>query len=44
MYRCGRCGSEYTSPLSAAICEDEDFLEDTNTREWFGKFDPHRKD
>jgi hypothetical protein len=46
MYACEypNCGAEYTSPLAAATCYDEDAERDQNTRGWFSRKDIHRKD
>lgn len=43
MYACTYCGAEYTSPLSAAICSEEDYEQDAQTREWFSKYRDNRQ-
>ena len=44
MHTCSECGSEYTSSWAAGDCEERDLTEDANTRGWYAKFNPHRKD
>lgn len=46
MHRCEypNCGAEYTSLFAASECEEQDRLEDLNTRGWYARSNPHRKD
>jgi len=46
MHRCEYpgCTSEYTSQFAAAECEEQDRIDDLNTRGWAKRYDFHRKD
>ena len=37
-HTCDVCGAEYTTPLAAAMCAEDDLEQDANTREWFAKY------
>lgn len=37
LWECPTCTATYTSPLSAAMCSEDDVAEDARTREWFTK-------
>ena len=37
-HTCDVCGAEYTTPLAAGMCAEDDLLQDQNTREWFTKY------
>jgi hypothetical protein len=44
MHPCSECASEYTSSWAAGQCAEQDMAEDQNTRGWYAKYNPHRKD